>query len=583
MPQSYTELQHEIDALTPTFGRHAFLLYAMGLRLGMLDYEILWSESLLDGPDDKKIDFFHLDFDDGIATVAQAYCADDWDTPEPPANKASDLNTALAWLLESELDSIPRESVRAAAEQLRDSLRNREITRLEVFYVHNLPHSVNVDAELGTVQRSAQRLLEAYSVGGGTRPECITRQADRGEVEKWRRTTHETVSVHDTITLSSSFPPQLILSAEWQAAVAAVPASELVELRTKYGEALFSANVRDYLGSRQTARNINRQIERTALEQPRNFLVYNNGITILTYGIHIEDNKLILSGIAVINGAQTTGSLAQAVNRGEISKAVVLVRAIKCNDPTLVDEIIRYNNTQNPIKAWELRVIDPIQRRLKEEFEQFGLTYQLRRGGGRRRPDDISYERLGPFLSAFYGDPIAAHKNKTELFESEAKYRKLFDENSDIRNLVFAYRLGTAVARTKALLKAKVDDGTATEDEVAKYQYFRYGAFAFVLIHVCAEIIGLLLEAQEVSFKKQVRLPDDLLRDSERSEELFVQLCEVALGPIHMYLSGKDAYKILKTQTGAEKLARHARTIVEQVKQMKPDTYSMFTDVLNIG
>ena len=490
MSEPYTELRHDVGELAPIFGRQSFLLYAMGLRLGTLDYENLRSESLLDGPDDKKVDFFRLDFDDGIATIAQSYYADDWDIPEPPANKASDLNAALAWLLESDLNSIPRDSVRAAAEQLRDSLRNGEITRLEIFYVHNLPHSINVDRELGTVQRSAQRLLEAYSTGDGTPPECIARQADRDEVDRWRRTTHETVSVHDTITLNSLFPPQEIHSAEWQAAVAAVPASELVALRTKYSESLFSANVRDYLGSRQTARNINRQIEKTAIEQSRNFLVYNNGITVLTQGIRIENDKLILTGIAIINGAQTTGSLTQAVNRGDISGAAVLVRAIKCNDPTLVDEIIRYNNTQNPIKAWELRVIDPIQRRLKEEFERFGLTYQLRRGSGRRRADDISYERLGPFLSAFYGDPIAAHKNRAELFESEAKYRKLFGDDSDIRNLAFVYRLGSAVARTKASLKTKVDNRAATEDEVAKYRYFRYGAFAFVLIHVCAETVS---------------------------------------------------------------------------------------------
>jgi HJR/Mrr/RecB family endonuclease len=50
------------------------------------------------------------------------------------------------------------------------------------------------------------------------------------------------------------------------------------------------------------------------------------------------------------------------------------------HDPTLVDKVIRYNNTQNPIKAWELRVIDPIQRKLTVDFEQVGITYQTRRG-----------------------------------------------------------------------------------------------------------------------------------------------------------------------------------------------------------
>lgn len=364
--------------------------------------------------------------------------------------------------------------------------------------------------------------------------------------------------------------------------MAAVPAQDLVALRVKYGEALSSANVRDYLGSRQTARNINRQMERTALDQPRNFLVYNNGITVLTNGIQTQDDRLILTGIAIINGAQTAGSLAQAATRGPLREAAVVVRAIKCNDPTLVDEVIRFNNTQNPIKAWELRVIDPIQRRLKDEFDAFGLTYQLRRGGGRRRATDISYEKLGPLLSAFYGEPIAAHKNKADLFENEARYRALFDENTDVRNLAFVYRLGSAIARTKARFKATFEDGNATADDVVKYQYFRYGAFAFVLIHVCAELIGLLLGAQDIGFKKRIRLPDDLLRDADGAEVLLARLAEAALGPVHMHLKDRDAYQTLKTQTGAEAVAAHARTIVEQVMQMRPDTYTEFTDVLSL-
>jgi hypothetical protein len=582
MPDNFEDLRREISELRGTLGSQAYLLYAMGLRLNTLDYGSLATESLLDGPDDKKIDFFNLDFDNGVATVAQAYCAEDWDAPAPPANKAADLNTAVAWLLESDLPSIPRESVRAAAEQLRDALTSHEISRVEIYFVHNLRSSQNVDRELGTVQRTAQRLLDRYAGQGGTCTECVARQIDREQVDEWRRTTHQAVTIHDTVSLHSQFTPQELQSAEWQAVVAAIPAQQLVELRAKHGEALFSANVRDYLGSRQTARNINRQIERTAIDEPRNFWVYNNGITILTNGIRVEGNVLQLSGIAIINGAQTTGSLAQAAARGSVSEAAILVRAIRCNDPSLVDSVIRYNNTQNPIKAWELRVIDPIQRRLLDDFEKLGVTYQLRRGSGRRRASDVSYEQLGPCLSAFYGDPISAHKNKAELFENESRYRRLFDESTNVRNLLFIYRLWGAVARSKARLKAKLDAETATEDDRAKSQYFRYGAFAFVLIYVCSEVIGLLLGARDPTFKRRVVLEDALLKDVEKSEEFLSRLCDAALGPVHMHLKGKDAYQVLKTQSGAEAIATHAKTLIEQVHQMKPDTYDEFTKQLRL-
>ena len=40
-----------------------------------------------------------------------------------------------------------------------------------------------------------------------------------------------------------------------------------------------------------------------------------------------------------------------------------------------------------------------------------------------------------------------------DLFDAESEYRSLFDEKSNARNLLFAYRLGNAVARAKAQLK----------------------------------------------------------------------------------------------------------------------------------
>lgn len=101
MPLDYDDVKREVEELSTTLADNAYLLYAMGRRLRTLDYEQLRDDSLLDGPDDKKIDFFRLDYDTGIATIVQGYVSQRWDNRDAPANKASDLNTAIAWLLET--------------------------------------------------------------------------------------------------------------------------------------------------------------------------------------------------------------------------------------------------------------------------------------------------------------------------------------------------------------------------------------------------------------------------------------------------------------------------------------------------
>ncbi len=79
-----------------------------------------------------------------------------------------------------------------------------EIGRLEIFYVHNLPRSTNVNAELGTVQRAGERLLERYAREGIPPPEFSVREASIETIDEWRRAQHEAVTIDDEITFSES-------------------------------------------------------------------------------------------------------------------------------------------------------------------------------------------------------------------------------------------------------------------------------------------------------------------------------------------------------------------------------------------
>lgn len=575
--RGYAAIQSELRDMARQGLREPYLLYAMGLRLRTLDYESLETDCLVDGHDDKKIDFINIDLDSGSATIAQSYFSKNWHRGGAPSNKAADLGIALNWLLESSLTDIPRKAIRVAARELREGLDTGDISKIDVFYVHNLQSSKNVEMELATVKRATERLLARYGNDSRGAPECLVREVSRELVDDWRRSQHEAISVQDVIRLHSLSNPQDFQTPEWHAVVMIVPVTEFVRLRERYGDELFSANVRDYLGSREQSRNINRQIEQTVKNEPDNFLVFNNGITLLTHGIDSDDMGATLEGVAIINGAQTTGSLAQAAldEAAQLDQAAVLVRVIKCNNPNLVERVIRYNNTQNPIKAWELRVVDSIQKRLVNEFNEIGITYQVRRGQSRRRHSDVHYERLGPYLAAFYGDPSAAHRNKADLFENEKRYRSLFDDDTHVRNLLFIYQLGNSVQTVKTSFKDKVESGTASGDESAIYDYFRYGAFPLVLMHLCATVIGLWFEGIERRYRRRVTMVDSELFNAERSDAILVKLVEAVLAPVQQYFvnAAEDPYNIIRTQAGIDALATHVKMMISAVEQMQPDNY----------
>jgi hypothetical protein len=89
----YAAIQADLREMVHQGLREPYLLYAMGLRLRTLDYEALETDSLVDGHDDKKIDFIDIDLESGTATIAQSYYSRNWNRGDAPSNKAADLGT----------------------------------------------------------------------------------------------------------------------------------------------------------------------------------------------------------------------------------------------------------------------------------------------------------------------------------------------------------------------------------------------------------------------------------------------------------------------------------------------------------
>ena len=133
------------------FGDNALPLYASALYLDIDDFASFASNSLTDDPADKKADIIYINEADGFAYVAQGYSAQQWSQPTAPANKASDLNTAAAWLLQADINAVPP-VIKSQAQLLRKCLTDHSINKVIFAYAHNACISPTVKAELDTLQ-----------------------------------------------------------------------------------------------------------------------------------------------------------------------------------------------------------------------------------------------------------------------------------------------------------------------------------------------------------------------------------------------------------------------------------------------
>jgi hypothetical protein len=81
-------------------------VFAINLRFNLDDIQTIVSEAVTGGGDDKKCDVLYVDKEREIAVIAQRYISQKA-REAAPANKASDLNTALTWLLSTSRTLFP--------------------------------------------------------------------------------------------------------------------------------------------------------------------------------------------------------------------------------------------------------------------------------------------------------------------------------------------------------------------------------------------------------------------------------------------------------------------------------------------
>lgn len=146
-------------ALKDQFGEgNAHLIWVMSMYLDEPNAEQLGVDCLTDQPNDKKLDFVYLDPDGRRLVFAQGYFTQKVGGTAP-GNKASDLNTAAAWLLSGDLDKVP-EDIADTIRECRAALDKGEIDQIEFVYVHNLAESKNVSDEwrrFASMSRSSWR------------------------------------------------------------------------------------------------------------------------------------------------------------------------------------------------------------------------------------------------------------------------------------------------------------------------------------------------------------------------------------------------------------------------------------------
>jgi len=320
-----------------------------------------------------------------------------------------------------------------------------------------------------------------------------------GTLSGWYSDSLTPILVNDVFRVSSldGFP---VNSSKWNAFVTAVPASFLHRVYRRYKTKLFSANVRDYLGSRKSDQNINYGIKQTADNDPANFWVFNNGLTLLVNDFSYEKSKtgmaLTISGLSIVNGAQTTGAIG-SLKKAPASTAYVPVRLIKTSDRDVIYDVIRYNNSQNKVTAPDFRSTDRVQKRLKDEMKKIPQAeYEGGRRGGhediiRRRANLLPSYTVGQALASVHGDAVIAYHQKSDIWITDGLYARYFNDSTTAAHIVFCYSLLRAAEarKTELVQKSKEKPDVFTGAEQKQLEFFRNRGSTYLLVSAIASCL----------------------------------------------------------------------------------------------
>lgn len=160
---------------------------------------------------------------------------------------------------------------------------------------------------------------------------------------------------------------------------------------------IFDKNIREYLGNR----GVNKNMYATLLDEEdrKNFFYYNNGVTIIcdsmgkvnTQSSNYNMNAYFeMTNPQIVNGCQTVNTIYEAlknVDPANLEKdykdTFVMLKILEINQDDLYEDslyknIVRFNNSQNPIDEKTFVANTDIFVRLQREFEEKGFLLLIK-------------------------------------------------------------------------------------------------------------------------------------------------------------------------------------------------------------
>jgi hypothetical protein len=258
-----------------------------------------------------------------------------------------------------------------------------------------------------------------------------------------------------------AFPP---ITGVVEAYLALAPAEEFItnvlsDTEGRLKSAVFEQNVRAFLGEENP---VNTKMREALQAEPNHdrFAINNNGITIVSPDVRVQNDRISVTDYQIVNGCQTSHTLYR--NKGKISSKVwIPVKVIEASAPDVIAQLVESTNSQTNVDETQFLSIRPFSQRVQAYFDAFDLTEEDkdRRLYFERRTNQFAGEEISKFrifdipklarcvAAMFFDMPHIAFRYPTHVLREHGNmlYRPEHKERAYYTAALTLYRLELAL------------------------------------------------------------------------------------------------------------------------------------------
>ena len=370
-------------------------------------------DAITDGADDKQIDAIVIDDDKQTVFIIQGKFISGGQVDAEPLREVLSSWIQLRDLVR--LQNVANPKLQRKLSEVAKAFEDEYEVCFELITTASLTASATKDLE--TFQKQLADISENEDF------DAIISLVDEEELSRRYDLALETDNpqINCTLNLADSkcMPVEI---AGTQVIIAAIPLKEAVQIQGIKDGSLFQKNVRQSLG---TSNAVNKKIRQTILgDKHKDFFFFHNGITAICNRMELNDNKLKLYGLSVVNGCQslnTIQSCSETVKK--LDETYVLFRFYEIPQRDRADLISINTNSQSAVKPRDLRSNDKRVLNLKRQFEQkYAQGYFITKRGEVAPPEKdknfiIDLSDLGKYLIAWHSQRPNISYGETKIFD----------------------------------------------------------------------------------------------------------------------------------------------------------------------